>query len=164
MNRQSMIAAAFLSFFAPAIVAQTTNDRPPSAPDYVAMQMQNDMFYGTDDFFGEHQDLAYADRVVPQPKAADATIDTAGPRQTGPAATAQSTPATSSSSSAGTPGSRSDDGSSSSDSSGSGSSNTDSTASTREPADGSGPGAVADIGTADDIGGTVTDAGGGCPT
>ncbi|MBT3193317.1 MAG: hypothetical protein HN341_12250 [Verrucomicrobia bacterium] len=33
--------------------------------DQLAALIHNDMFYGADDYFGEHRDLAYADRVEP---------------------------------------------------------------------------------------------------
>jgi hypothetical protein len=31
----------------------------------ISQQMQNDMFYGTDDYFGQNRDLSYCDSVVP---------------------------------------------------------------------------------------------------
>ena len=33
--------------------------------DFLATLIHNDMFYGSDDYFGDHRDLAYADRVAP---------------------------------------------------------------------------------------------------
>ena len=53
----------------------------------IAAQMHNDMFYGSDDYFGDHRDLAYADRVVPGDSAAKkrAVATKAAPTQTSPA-------------------------------------------------------------------------------
>jgi len=33
--------------------------------ELIAALMHSDMFYGSDDYFGDHRELAYADRVVP---------------------------------------------------------------------------------------------------
>ena len=49
---------------------------------FLKAQVQNDMFYGADDYFGDYRDLAYADRVqlVSTPTRQPAASQTSGTR------------------------------------------------------------------------------------
>lgn len=71
---QCLLTAGF-SLLLSGTVSHADEDEASRQADLLAALIHNDMFYAADDYFGDHRDLAYADRVEPtkETKRADAT-------------------------------------------------------------------------------------------